>query len=165
LTGLYTPKTRPPDREDIVSVREKLGRSPDTADAVVYLWHAVRILHNLNDYFQHFAAPLAVYPSPDANPADLAMPKAGEQKNQTLEWLRQQYGHLVGKGDAPPEDAREKMKQFRRQLESEQVKRENQQRDEKLDGEAAEAGLSEEEKEQRERDKNHWLNKVKWADE
>jgi hypothetical protein len=61
-----TPKNKPPDRPEIISIKDKLGRSPDEADAVVYLFHALRILFDWNAYFQQSTAPLAVWPSPEA---------------------------------------------------------------------------------------------------
>lgn len=63
-----TPKRKPPGVGEggrTVSVAEKLGRSPDKADAVVYLFCAVRLLHNMNEMFAKYEGPLVV-----AGPAD-----------------------------------------------------------------------------------------------
>lgn len=43
------------DQSNNISVEEKIGRSPDRGDATVYLFTAVRILHNMNEFFAQFA--------------------------------------------------------------------------------------------------------------
>jgi hypothetical protein len=58
-----SPKRKPPGVAEggrTISVAEKLGRSPDKADGVVYLFCAVRLLHQMNEYFAAATAPLVV---------------------------------------------------------------------------------------------------------
>jgi hypothetical protein len=91
-----TPKNKPPGRENIVCIKDKLGRSPDSADAVAYLFHGVRVLHNLNEWFMHATRELVVWPLPPsaAPPAEsIAKPQPNDPPILTM--LREQYGHLV----------------------------------------------------------------------
>lgn len=135
-----TPKYTSPDHEGrVVSIKDKLGRSPDTADAVVYLWHAVRLLWNLNDYFRQIEQPLVMYPSSESIVAgeierqekrkmngdgDEKQNGNGENHNgnghkepepDILRWLKQQYGGLVGRDQLPPEEVRQKMERFKKE--------------------------------------------------
>lgn len=52
-----------PSGQDTMSVHKKLGRSPDSGDSVVYFFDAVRLLYNLNSFFQLAEAPLVSYPA------------------------------------------------------------------------------------------------------
>lgn len=55
-----TPKSKKPGQK-IETVQEKLdGKSPDEADSVMYLFHAVRRLFNLNAYFEAVEGPLVI---------------------------------------------------------------------------------------------------------
>jgi hypothetical protein len=62
-----TPKVSPPGRDDVVSIRKKLGRSPDRADSLVYLFHGVREFHAMNDFFAQYSRPLTVWPAPETD--------------------------------------------------------------------------------------------------
>lgn len=103
-----TPKVAPAGQENVVSVKDKIGRSPDGADAVAYLFHAVRELHNLNEWFTQTQRPLLVYPSPAPPDAqeqprekiDHSKPQPGD--DPTLAFLREQYGSIFNGEATPP---------------------------------------------------------------
>lgn len=103
LRYFITPKSRNPDKENVVCVREKIHRSPDRGDAVVYLWHAIRALHDFNEWLRQTQRRLVVYPAPvDRLPPDPAEYKAGEDAKAALPGddpltagLRAQYGDLL----------------------------------------------------------------------
>jgi hypothetical protein len=71
------------------SIKVKLqGHSPDLADSLVYLFHAVREFHLLNQYFAAYQGELVVYPA--------AQPKDGEpveKEADLLTYLTKQYGN------------------------------------------------------------------------
>jgi hypothetical protein len=152
-----TPKTRGPDREDIVTVKEKLGRSPDEADSVVYLWHAVRILFNLNELFQQVSAPLVMYPQPGDSSRELpGNGHAAAKENENLAWLRQQYGSLIGASPAPPDHVQEKIDRFKK--ESDKKAREAAEAAAKANGNGNGNGHAGKPAES-------WLDHVQWGDE
>jgi hypothetical protein len=100
-----TPKNTPPGRENSVSVKDKIGRSPDKADAVVYLFAGVRILHDLNEWFRQSQAPLAAWPQPASATApqiDHAKPQPNDPP--ILTHLREQYGNLIERDESPAVD-------------------------------------------------------------
>jgi hypothetical protein len=87
-------------------VQEKIGRSPDVGDAVVYLFHAVRVLHNLNAWFAQATRELVMYPSTEsvqqrheaARFAEVPkVPESDENTPSILRRLREQHGHLLEK--------------------------------------------------------------------
>lgn len=102
-----TPKNKPPDRPEIQSVKDKLGRSPDKGDSVVYLFHGVRVLHNLNEWFTYAARDLIVYPLPKA--AMTSDKPAEEESNEPipdiLQRLTGDYQHLLDRQEkqTPPD--------------------------------------------------------------
>lgn len=56
-------------------IKQKLqGQSPDIGDTATYLFHAVRELHNLNEWFAKYSGPLTMWPDPTAIP-DLRHPR------------------------------------------------------------------------------------------
>lgn len=109
LRFFITPKNRNPQKENVVSVKEKIHRSPDRGDAVVYLFHAVRILHSLNAWFQQAQRPLTMYPCADDllarqensrvhKRSDKGKPDPAEPvPPEILAHLREQYGKFIDK--------------------------------------------------------------------
>jgi hypothetical protein len=88
-----TPKVRPSGSTfSGQSVKEKLGRSPDRADSVVYLWHAVRELHLLNQYFMAVTGDLTVYPGPATVSRSSHQEQQAEESGDLLGWLEARYG-------------------------------------------------------------------------
>lgn len=95
-----TPKSSRPG-QNIITVKSKLeGKSPDRADSVVYLFHAVRTYYNLNDYFSSFTTPLVMYPS-EEHPAEkqpafdvIQKPKQSPpaQQQSLAEYIESTYG-------------------------------------------------------------------------
>lgn len=60
------------------SIKEKLrGRSPDKADSVTYLFHAVRIICDWDNLIRSFQRPLMVYPSPESPEQQADIDKLG----------------------------------------------------------------------------------------
>lgn len=103
LRYFITPKNRNPDKENVVCIREKLHRSPDRGDAVVYLWHAVRYLHDFNDWLRRAHRELVTYPTlPDKFPPDPAGPAEPPQDEPITSALREQYGDLLNKPEQKP---------------------------------------------------------------
>ncbi len=108
-----TPKNTAPGRENVVSIKKKLGRSPDSGDAVVMLFHGVRILHNMNEWFMHSTRDLLVYPAradkfpispiPASTTPDPSAPQPGDDPLTAA--AREQYGKLLNKPDQqkPPD--------------------------------------------------------------
>lgn len=103
-----TPKRKNENSE--TSVEEKIGRSPDTGDAVVMLFHAVRRQFGLNQWFAAASAPLIMYPSAESVsarheaarqiPPPAGSPKPAETTAEIpslLRRLREQSGHLLEK--------------------------------------------------------------------
>ena len=92
-----TPKVAPPG-VDMPTIRSIIGRSPDSADAFVYFFNSVRILHSMNEFFARSSRPLVVYPSvPTGNPE----PKV-EMTTDTGKYLEKEYGGKTP--PKPPED-------------------------------------------------------------
>jgi len=85
LRFILTPKKPNPDKPGM-SVREKIGRSPDAADSVVYLFNSVRVLHNLNEWFANSTRELVIYPSPQSVAEQLA-PKIHQSQPATQQPL------------------------------------------------------------------------------
>lgn len=102
LRWLVTPKNS--DKENVLSIKRRLGRSPDKGDAVAMLFHGVRLLHNMNEWFRNFATrELIAYPQP-ADVARAKDPKHDEAKPQPTDdevtaWLRSEYGASLAKGE------------------------------------------------------------------
>lgn len=95
-----TPKNKPPDRPEIQSVKDKLGRSPDKGDSVAYLFHGVRVLHNLNEWFTYSARDLVTYPLPKAATMTAEQPDAPQEPiPDILERLTNDYQHLVNQDE------------------------------------------------------------------
>lgn len=112
LRYFITPKNRNPDKENVVCIRDKLHRSPDRGDSVVYLWHAVRYLHNFNDWLRRANRDLVMYPRLDdkfptlpqaMNTIDPAAPVATDPAITAA--LREDYGKLLDKPEKqePPD--------------------------------------------------------------
>lgn len=109
LRFLISPKNKPPDsRSTVQSIKEKLGRSPDTADAVVYMFAAVRAFHNLNEWMRSCEGDLVVSSGEFQNRGGKKEDEA-ESSNDLLGWLAARYGDDVesagsieGQGDASP---------------------------------------------------------------
>ncbi len=108
LRYFITPKNRNPDKENVICVREKLHRSPDRGDAVVYLWHAVRHLHDYNEWLRNSQRVLIAYPAPadrvPPDPRDLAVIPPPPADIPLTAALRDAYGNLLDKPekqDAP----------------------------------------------------------------
>lgn len=80
-----TPKRKPQGvqtKSDVLSVEEKIGRSPDKGDATVYLFVAVRMLHNMNEFFASFSGPL-VYTGGDGDESgELAAAMKAERERE-----------------------------------------------------------------------------------
>lgn len=92
-------------------IKRLLGRSPDLADAVTYLFHAVRELYALNEWFAQSHRPLLVYPSPSPAPPDESTQQPPEKVDHTqpqpgddptLAFLREQYGSIFNGDLTPP---------------------------------------------------------------
>jgi hypothetical protein len=150
LRFTLTPKNRPPGHDDVVSVKDKIGRSPDTADSIVYLFHAVRLLHNLNEWFMQSQRPLVVFPEPNKPQALPPAPdpaKGEDPESPTTAFLRQQYGDLVGQDHQDPA----KLKELRERLKEQQVQ---------YSVAAPPAPAATEETAS---PTNDWLNRVKWS--
>lgn len=118
LRFLITPKNRSSDHPEVVSVKDKIGRSPDVADAVVYLFHAVRTYHNLNEWFQFNAArPLLVYPAPHESQAIPPAPdKTAPPEPDILRYYREKSGGLVGRDFQDPAKLREFQERYKRDV-------------------------------------------------
>lgn len=64
-----SPKSRQHGMSDkVVTVKEKIGRSPDTGDSTVYMFHAVRVLDLWSSSRAAIAGPLTVSPAPPGAP-------------------------------------------------------------------------------------------------
>jgi hypothetical protein len=98
-----TPKVNPTNAYDGETIKGKLGRSPDKADGVVYLFHGVRELHNLNQWMAQYSRALIAYPAapPKPQPTDPAEIKRLQEAEELarrdptahlLNHLRQKYG-------------------------------------------------------------------------
>lgn len=128
-----TPKVNKTDRE-IESVKDKIGRSPDRADAVVYLFHCVRELHSLNQWFASYEAPMAVWPAPppengngngNGSNGHGAAPNAvgtanSPEPDTLLEWLERSYGR-GGHGAAAASVRRQQASEERRREQREDL--------------------------------------------
>lgn len=92
-----TPKSTPPGKENIASIKSKLKRSPDAGDAVVYLFHAVRAFHNLNEWFEASTRELISYPrANDKVPPDpTEKPPELPPDIPITAMLREEYGKLL----------------------------------------------------------------------
>lgn len=69
------------------------GRSPDLADATTYLFHAVRILHNLDEYFRSYERPPVIWPviEPGSKLAErMDEERAAERERFADEWRREE---------------------------------------------------------------------------
>lgn len=89
-----SPKRKPPGVDEggrVVSVAEKLGRSPDKGDGCVYLFNAVRVLYNMNELFRRYQEPLTV-----AAPGDAS----GDAKGVLLERAERRREEVGGAVDA-----------------------------------------------------------------
>lgn len=96
-----TPKNTAPGRENVVSIKKKLGRSPDSGDAVVMLFHGVRILHNMNEFFRFATRELIMYPAlPDRFETKVERAEQKINAGQIAESLRESYVDLVKKPEA-----------------------------------------------------------------
>ena len=121
LRFLITPKNS--DKENVPSIKRRIGRSPDKGDAVAMLFYGVRILHNLNEWFQNFATrELIAYPQAP----DIARRESGVDESKPVEtddslstYLREQYGALLS--GPPPENRPDWNIEYRDQIEAARV--------------------------------------------
>jgi hypothetical protein len=105
-----TPKSRQHGMpEGMLTVKEKIGRSPDTGDAIVYCFHAVRKMNLWSSHMAATQAPLVISPLPagsangnghaEAIGAGAVASRAAEpsapmnpESQKMMEYLRRQYG-------------------------------------------------------------------------
>lgn len=104
-----TPKNTAPGKENVVSIKKKIGRSPDAGDSVAMLFHGVRIFHNMNEWFRAATRDLVLYPvladkHPPAGPNGEPV-KPPPDTNELTIALREQYGKLLDKPEKqePPD--------------------------------------------------------------
>lgn len=83
-----SPKHRDAAGPGVVSIQEKIGRSPDRADATVYLFAAVREFHDLNEWIRSNQRPLVVWPQPAENESGPGNSQTAPVGNM-LDWLKQ----------------------------------------------------------------------------
>lgn len=96
------------DAEKIISIREKIGRSPDTADSVVYLYHAARIKHNLDDWLRNFQdRKLLCYPTTPAESASIRK-IVDETPKPKSEWddVKFDWQHFAPKVETPKQEVK-----------------------------------------------------------
>lgn len=68
-------------------IKQKMaGHSPDLADATTYLFHAVRILHNLDEYFRSYERPPVIWPV--VEPGSKLAERMGEERREEVEKFR-----------------------------------------------------------------------------
>lgn len=100
-----TPKILKPGEEGL-SVKQKIGRSPDKGDSCVYLYHAVREYHGLNALYLQYTGDLTVWPpqsSVEIGPEQVASEKAelAPEAQELLAWLED--SQLVNAANPPDE--------------------------------------------------------------
>lgn len=75
-------------------IKQKMaGHSPDLADATTYLFHAVRILHNLDEYFRSYERPPVIWPV--VEPGTKLAERLGDEREREREkfldeWRREE---------------------------------------------------------------------------
>jgi len=81
-----SPKRKPQGHQAssslVLSVEEKLGRSPDRGDAAVYLFVAVRIRENMNEFFAEYSGPLVYGSGESIEAGELTRAMNEEQKRE-----------------------------------------------------------------------------------
>lgn len=96
-----SPKSPTPGKEGdkVISIKEKIGRSPDTADAVVYLYHAVREYHSLNEWLANLQSRQVVL-HPRTKEDAIVRKKELEQYEKT-EWDDVKWGWGIKSNSEP----------------------------------------------------------------
>jgi len=97
LRFTLSPKRKPQGSHQggnrILSVEEKLGRSPDRGDATAYLFVAVRTLMNMNELFAEFSGPMVFGSGDDASKGELTQAMEAERKREAA------MGYVNGNGN------------------------------------------------------------------